>query len=119
MMHILLDKATGGGGLLFAGIPFDGVVFAQRGTTRRCNPQFPVCMDANILDICHALPTSLPVVDPSGPLSGPGGFRASGSGCGAKTCYYLFSCVCGYPLGTEFCAGERSECGMVSEGAEE
>ena len=100
--------------IFFADLPHNRVAEAQRGGGRRCNPEFPSCMDPNIFVACWPLPTTLPVVDPSGVLVSFG-FRAGTSSCGAKTCYYLFACECGYPRGVEVCqAAEGAQCGSAA-----
>jgi hypothetical protein len=73
-------------------------VSAQR-ASRECGKQ-RACLDGTLL--CLPLPTSLPPIDTSQTNFGAGFYKASSS-CGAKRCYWLFSCECGYPLGVSVC----------------
>ncbi len=78
----------------------ENIVDAQRG---RCGNQTP-CIDPNIGHICLPLPTTLPAVSPT---SNGYGFQPASSNCGARRCYYLFSCVCGPALGAGVCYSVR------------
>lgn len=79
----------------------DGEVNAQRG---RCGDE-AFCQDP-FPNYCLPVPTTLPSV--SSTWSGGYGFRVAGNNCGARQCYYFFSCPCGPPLsGGQVCgAGE-------------
>ncbi len=64
------------------------------------------CRENGITNTCIPLPTTLPPVDVKTESTGYG-FQSASGNCGAKRCYYLFSCVCGPPLGASICYNYR------------
>lgn len=85
--------------LLFWGMMnLDNVADAQR--EGKCGTEIP-CRDEGI-NYCIPLPTSLPPVDLNKETRGYG-FQSASDNCGAKRCYFFFSCVCGPALGASIC----------------
>lgn len=67
------------------------------------------CFDAGI-NSCIPLPTSLPAV--SSEYTGGYGYRIRSTNCGAKKCYWYFTCRCGPGLGAGVCTP-----GSIASGA--
>lgn len=88
-------------------------VKAQRG---RCGNQ-TFCYDGGVYPPCIMLPTTLPAV--SSTFSGGYGFSVASGNCGAKRCYWYFTCRCGPALGAGICSslasgGASNSCGKES-----
>lgn len=75
---------------------YNNSVKAQRG---RCGNQ-TICSDP-IINLCIPLPTTLPAV--SSTYNGGYGFSVASGNCGAKRCWWLFTCRCGPSLGAGIC----------------
>lgn len=89
--------------LIFGSFGVEVQTNAQRG---RCGNQ-TICVDP-ILSLCIPVPTTLPPVSET--WSGGLGLRVASKNCGAKRCYWLFSCVCGPALsGDGFCNGATGD----------
>jgi len=84
-----------------------GGVKAQRG---RCGNQ-TFCADPDISHICLPLPTSLPSI--SSTWNGGYGFSFGSSNCGARRCWYLFTCRCGPALGAGICNSSNGSSGST------
>ena len=81
----------------------DNVADAQ--VQQTCGQQID-CRENGITNSCIPLATTLPPVDVKTESTGYG-FQSASGNCGAKRCYYLFSCVCGPPLGASICYNQR------------
>lgn len=98
--------------LLFWGTMNIGSVADAQVETGKCGQQID-CRENGITNTCIPLPTSLPPVDVKTESTGYG-FKTATGHCGAKRCYYLFSCECGPPLGASICYTYRGVGGVVS-----
>ncbi len=86
-------------------------VEAQNPGAKKCAKQV-VC----VVPFCEPMATTLPSVDPESGDPFSYGFRAATSSCGATTCWIIFPCQCGPPLGAPACSNLGANCGGELKG---